>query len=117
MEVLVRLENGKLVVYRREGVFYARLAIAPNKYQHRVLFWGIFGALAMRAVFIFAGVAILFAALGFNLLGALPGGDMAASVDVPVKLEIGSQSFLIAVPTDFRFSGAGLKGRGNGASD
>ncbi len=31
----------------------------PGKYQHRVLFWGIFGALALRAVFIFAGVALI----------------------------------------------------------
>lgn len=31
----------------------------PGKYQHRVLFWGIFGALVMRAVFIFAGAALL----------------------------------------------------------
>lgn len=31
----------------------------PAKYQHRVLFWGIFGALAFRALFIFAGVALL----------------------------------------------------------
>lgn len=31
----------------------------PQKYQHRVLFWGIFGALVLRAVFIFAGVAII----------------------------------------------------------
>jgi len=31
----------------------------PSKYQHRVLFWGIFGALVMRAVFIFAGVALI----------------------------------------------------------
>jgi tellurite resistance protein TerC len=31
----------------------------PAKYQHRVLFWGIFGALVMRAIFIFAGVAII----------------------------------------------------------
>jgi tellurite resistance protein TerC len=31
----------------------------PQKYQHRVLFWGIFGALVMRAVFIFAGVAVI----------------------------------------------------------
>ena len=31
----------------------------PPKYQHRVLFWGIFGALVMRAIFIFAGVAII----------------------------------------------------------
>jgi len=30
-----------------------------RQYQHRVLFWGIFGALALRAVFIFAGVALL----------------------------------------------------------
>jgi tellurite resistance protein TerC len=31
----------------------------PQKYQHRVLFWGIFGALVMRAIFIFAGIAII----------------------------------------------------------
>lgn len=31
----------------------------PKKYQHRVLFWGIFGALIMRAMFIFVGVAAL----------------------------------------------------------
>ena len=31
----------------------------PARYQHRVLFWGIFGALVLRAVFIFAGVALL----------------------------------------------------------
>lgn len=30
-----------------------------TKYQHKVLFWGILGALAMRAVFIFAGVALI----------------------------------------------------------
>lgn len=31
----------------------------PARYQHRVLFWGIFGALAMRLGFIFAGVAVI----------------------------------------------------------
>ena len=31
----------------------------PAKYQFRVLFWGIFGALVLRAVFIFSGVALL----------------------------------------------------------
>lgn len=31
----------------------------PRAYQHRVLFWGIFGALVMRAIFIFAGVALI----------------------------------------------------------
>jgi tellurite resistance protein TerC len=31
----------------------------PSLYQHRVLFWGIFGALVLRAAFIFAGVALI----------------------------------------------------------
>lgn len=31
----------------------------PNRYQHRVLFWGIFGALVLRAIFVFTGVALL----------------------------------------------------------
>ncbi len=31
----------------------------PAKYQHRVLFWGILGALIMRAIFIAAGVTLI----------------------------------------------------------
>jgi tellurite resistance protein TerC len=31
----------------------------PSKYQHKVLFWGIIGALIMRVIFIFAGVALI----------------------------------------------------------
>lgn len=31
----------------------------PTKYQHKILFWGIIGALIMRVIFIFAGVALL----------------------------------------------------------
>ena len=31
----------------------------PKKYQFRTLFWGIFGALVLRAIFIFAGVALI----------------------------------------------------------
>lgn len=31
----------------------------PNQYQHKVLFYGILGALVMRAIFIVAGIAIL----------------------------------------------------------
>ena len=30
-----------------------------SKYQHRILFWGIIGAIVMRAIFIFAGVALI----------------------------------------------------------
>lgn len=31
----------------------------PAQYQHRVLFWGVFGALVMRAIMIAAGVALI----------------------------------------------------------
>jgi tellurite resistance protein TerC len=31
----------------------------PREYQFRVLFWGVFGALVLRFIFIFAGVALL----------------------------------------------------------
>ncbi len=31
----------------------------PAAYQHRVLFWGVFGALIMRAIFIFAGISLI----------------------------------------------------------
>ena len=40
------------------AVIFSSFAI-PARYQHRVLFWGIFGALAMRAVFILAGSALI----------------------------------------------------------
>jgi tellurite resistance protein TerC len=30
-----------------------------NQYQHKILFWGILGALIMRGIFIFAGVALM----------------------------------------------------------
>jgi len=31
----------------------------PDAYQHKVLFWGIFGALVMRIIFIFAGIELI----------------------------------------------------------
>lgn len=40
------------------AVVFQTFAI-PSRYQHRVLFWGIFGALLLRAAFIFSGVALL----------------------------------------------------------
>ena len=40
------------------SMIFTTMAI-PLKYQHRVLFWGIFGALTLRAVFIFAGSALI----------------------------------------------------------
>ncbi len=40
------------------ALLFTTMAI-PLKFQHRVLFWGIFGALTLRAVFIFAGTALI----------------------------------------------------------
>ncbi|MGH2477926.1 MAG: TerC family protein, partial [Candidatus Limnocylindrales bacterium] len=46
-----------------DNVFVWALILAyfrvPSEYQHRVLFWGIFGALVLRATFIFAGIALI----------------------------------------------------------
>lgn len=39
-------------------LIFAAFAV-PGQYQHRVLFWGILGALLMRAALIFGGVALL----------------------------------------------------------
>jgi tellurite resistance protein TerC len=40
------------------AVIFAHFKV-KREFQHRVLFWGIFGALAMRLLFIFAGLALL----------------------------------------------------------
>ncbi|HJV08200.1 MAG TPA: TerC family protein [Acidimicrobiales bacterium] len=40
------------------AVIFSYFAV-PAEYQFRVLFWGIFGALILRAIFIFAGVALI----------------------------------------------------------
>ncbi len=40
------------------AMLFAAFAV-PSELQHRVLFWGIVGALVMRAAFIFAGAALL----------------------------------------------------------
>ena len=40
------------------ALIFTYFAVAPE-YQHRVLFWGILGAMFFRGVFIFAGVALL----------------------------------------------------------
>ncbi len=46
-----------------DNVFVIALIFAyfrvPSEYQHRVLFWGIFGALVMRGVMIWGGVALV----------------------------------------------------------
>jgi tellurite resistance protein TerC len=40
------------------AVLFSYFAV-PAQYQFRVLFWGVFGALVLRGIFIFAGVALI----------------------------------------------------------
>ncbi len=40
-------------------VLVFRFFKVEDKYQHRVLFWGVLGAIVMRAIFIFAGIALI----------------------------------------------------------
>ena len=55
----------------------------PARYQHRVLFWGVVGAIVFRAVFIAAGTTLLdafhFLIYGFGLLLLVTGIRMARS--------------------------------------
>lgn len=48
------------------AVIFTYFAVPP-KYQFRTLFWGIFGALVLRAMFIFAGLALI-NAVAFTLV-------------------------------------------------
>ena len=49
--------------------------VAPQ-YQHRILFWGIIGALILRVIFIFAGAALL---VNFHWMIYLFGGILIVS--------------------------------------
>jgi tellurite resistance protein TerC len=67
------------------------LFAVPRGFQHRVLFWGIFGALVLRGAFIFAGVALLdrfhwllFVFGGFLLFTAI---RMVVSDDKPMEVD------------------------------
>src|SRR4051812_37103026 len=57
--------SGYLIEYSLsiDNVFVWALILAyfkvPAEYQRRVLFWGVFGALVLRAGFIFAGIALI----------------------------------------------------------
>jgi tellurite resistance protein TerC len=59
----------------------------PDRYQHRVLFWGVIGALVMRLVFIFVGSALLetffWTAYVFGLFLVYTGWHMAFKHDEP----------------------------------
>jgi tellurite resistance protein TerC len=63
----------------------------PPAYQHRVLFWGIIGALVMRGVMIFAGTALLqnfdWIMIVFGLFLIYSGFKMIKAVDAKPDLE------------------------------
>jgi tellurite resistance protein TerC len=63
-----------------DNVFVFALLLAcfgvPAAYQHRVLFWGVIGAIALRALFIAAGAALL---ESFHLVMYVFGGMLVAT--------------------------------------
>lgn len=63
----------------------------PRAYQHQVLFWGILGALVMRAFFIFAGVALIskfhWVVYIFGVLLVVTGIKMAWEKDAKIEPE------------------------------
>lgn len=63
----------------------------PAQYQHRVLFWGILGALVMRGILIFAGVQLIdrfaWMALFFGVFLILTGVKMLLVADAKPDIE------------------------------
>jgi tellurite resistance protein TerC len=63
----------------------------PPEYEHKVLFWGIIGALVMRAAFIFAGVALIhrffWVAYVFGALLVVTGFRLAFKKDGDIRPE------------------------------
>ncbi|MBL7959598.1 TerC family protein [bacterium] len=61
----------------------------PALYQHKILFWGILGALIMRAIFIFAGVALIakfhWTVYVFGLFLIITGIKMALQKDKKIE--------------------------------
>jgi tellurite resistance protein TerC len=83
----------------------------PPRLQHKVLFWGILGALAMRAIFIFAGIALLerfdWMIYVFGALLIVTGIKMALQKDKELQPERNPllKLFRRFVPTTKKFRG------------
>ncbi|WP_324789853.1 TerC family protein [Streptomyces sp. H51] len=83
----------------------------PDAYQHKVLFWGVIGALAFRLVFIFVGAELLqlffWTAYLFGAFLIWTGYKMAVSKDAEVHPERNPVVRLVKklVPTDPRYHG------------
>lgn len=83
----------------------------PPRYQHRVLFWGVIGALALRLVFIFVGAGLLEAffwtAYVFGLFLIYTGYKMAFRHDEPMDPEANPMVRLVrrVMPVDPAYHG------------
>lgn len=93
----------------------------PDEYQHKVLFWGIIGAVVMRAIFIYAGVELI---LRFSWLNAVFGAlllwsgykllrENESEPDLDKNLMLRISRKLFKVTSDYR--GSSFFVRENGA--
>jgi len=96
------------------AVIFSFFAV-PREYQFRVLFWGIFGALVLRAVFIFAGVSliekfdwILYVFGAFLLYTAVKIARHDESKQVDYNRNIAMRAVRKIVPTTERYDGQKL---------
>ena len=102
------------------AVIFSFFAV-PREYQFRVLFWGIFGALVLRGIFIFAGVSlierfewILYIFGAFLLYTALKIARHDESKEVDYNNNVAMRLVRRLVPTTSRFDGQKLFTRENG---
>jgi tellurite resistance protein TerC len=58
----------------------------PREYQHKVLFWGIIGALVMRAIFIFTGVGLINITYLNSLLGYFGISPFSYNINIVLTL-------------------------------
>lgn len=93
----------------------------PRQYQFRVLFWGIFGALVLRGIFIFAGVSlierfewILYIFGAFLLYTAVKIARHDETKQVDYNNNVAMHVLRRLVPTTDRFDGQKLFTRENG---
>ncbi|WP_446213554.1 TerC/Alx family metal homeostasis membrane protein [Micromonospora sp. IBSANI012] len=83
----------------------------PEEYQHKVLFWGVVGALAFRLVFIFAGAELLhrltFAGFALGAFLIWTGWRLAVrgEPDVDPDRNVVVRFFRRVVPTEQRYHG------------
>ncbi|MER7459545.1 TerC family protein [Micromonospora sp. NPDC126480] len=92
----------------------------PEEFQHKVLFWGVVGALAFRLVFIFAGAHLLdrlaWAGLGLGAFLIWTGWRLAVrgEPEVDPGRNIAVRLFRRLVPTDARYHGGRFTARVDG---